>query len=297
MDSMAMNDELRTGVYAIRHATSGKVYVGSAATSFKQRWSQHRCGLRKGKHGNRHLQAAWSKYGEAAFEFVILAVTEPGEAVVCEQRYIDEYLAAECGYNICPIAVSSRGVRRSESFRRKISERLKVSNGTPEYRAAQSQRMRIANGTPEAREAQSERMKIINGTPEYRKAMSGIQKAIYSNPDVIKKHAEICTSSWTDRRRKAISDIMKTVKGTPEARKAISDSNKITHTTPEFRKESSERARLQFSTQESREAMSAKLQEFYSDPVRKAERLRKVTATMLQNKLRKASSLLVILLP
>ena len=63
---------LRTGVYCIRNTTNGKLYVGSAAVSFKARWNSHRNALRRGEHAAKHLQSSWNKYGEDKFEFLVL---------------------------------------------------------------------------------------------------------------------------------------------------------------------------------------------------------------------------------
>lgn len=58
-----------TGVYCIRHMRSGKNYVGSAARCLVNRLRDHVYELDRDKHHNRYLQAAWTKYGKAAFRF------------------------------------------------------------------------------------------------------------------------------------------------------------------------------------------------------------------------------------
>src|SRR5690349_12758627 len=100
----------KPGIYAIRHLESGKVYVGSAS-NISKRWHRHKKDLRLGIHRNKHLQAAWTKYGEEAFLFEILELTS--ELDVREQFWIDKTgcLNADKGYNYCPIARSTRGVK------------------------------------------------------------------------------------------------------------------------------------------------------------------------------------------
>jgi hypothetical protein len=56
----------KTGVYGIRNRINGKVYVGSASKSLAGRIRGHLSGLTKGTHFNRHLQAAWNRYGATA---------------------------------------------------------------------------------------------------------------------------------------------------------------------------------------------------------------------------------------
>ena len=59
------------GIYRITCKPTGRYYIGACVTSFRLRWHKHLSSLRSGKHGNRHLLAAFKKYGEDAFEFSI----------------------------------------------------------------------------------------------------------------------------------------------------------------------------------------------------------------------------------
>ena len=59
------------GVFAIRCVPSSEVWVGSFANLDAARtgtWFM----LRNGTHHNKTMQAAWSKHGEAAFEYEVL---------------------------------------------------------------------------------------------------------------------------------------------------------------------------------------------------------------------------------
>lgn len=113
-----------SGVYAITHIASGKRYIGSASVTFKGRWKTHRDRLRASRHHSRYLQAAWNKYGERAFVFSVIKVTEPSEAVEYEQSFIDFYKSADRrhGYNLCPMAGSVRGVKHTEETKAKWAE-------------------------------------------------------------------------------------------------------------------------------------------------------------------------------
>lgn len=78
-------------IYRITCIETGKFYIGSTVNK-AQRWARHRNGLRAGKHPNKHMQAAWSKYGEGAFVFeVIEEVDNPAMLLLVEQKYLDEY--------------------------------------------------------------------------------------------------------------------------------------------------------------------------------------------------------------
>lgn len=114
-------DPMNTGIYAIRHVASGKLYVGSAL-SFAARWRVHRCLLRKGAHHSPLLQAAWNKYGEGSFTFEKLLVCGPDMLLTYEQTLIDGYKAADrrFGFNARPMASSNLGMKLSESARAKV---------------------------------------------------------------------------------------------------------------------------------------------------------------------------------
>jgi len=59
-------------LYQIVHIESGRKYVGQTSRIAIKRWREHIYKLRKNKHDNCHLQAAWNKHGESAFEFQIV---------------------------------------------------------------------------------------------------------------------------------------------------------------------------------------------------------------------------------
>lgn len=107
---------MNTGIYAIVNTTNGNRYIGSAV-DFRQRWAEHRSLLKRGVH-NKHLQAAWAKYGAAAFEFKKLLVCSPQNLLLFEQRAIDG-LRPE--YNICAVAGNTLGTHRSAETRAKIA--------------------------------------------------------------------------------------------------------------------------------------------------------------------------------
>ena len=75
-----------TGIYVIICWVDFKLYVGSSLR-MRERMDIHKTLLRGEKHHNIHLQRAWNKYGEAAFEFGIYKEM-PGASV-------DELLGAE----------------------------------------------------------------------------------------------------------------------------------------------------------------------------------------------------------
>lgn len=115
------------GVYSIRNKESGKIYVGQSVT-LKKRRDNHKYMLRKDKHSNHHLQSAWNKYGEAAFEFMVCEYVEnardnPKHLTEREQYWLDWHRLQTELYNKGPIAASpALGLKRSPEVRHKMSE-------------------------------------------------------------------------------------------------------------------------------------------------------------------------------
>lgn len=82
----------------------------------QQRFRDHKKVLRRGIHHSRHLQNAWNKYGEGAFNFMCLEeVSEKEKLIEREQAWLDFFRACdrEWGYNIAPTAGSALGVKRT----------------------------------------------------------------------------------------------------------------------------------------------------------------------------------------
>jgi len=104
----------RCGIYTITNTINNKIYVGSTTRLFCQRWGDHRAGLRAKKHANIHLQRAWDKYGEVAFEFkVIELVDSPENVLEREQYWMDKLNVYKSGYNRTLVAGNSFGIKRT----------------------------------------------------------------------------------------------------------------------------------------------------------------------------------------
>lgn len=89
---------MHSGIYEIRNTICDKSYIGQSV-DLERRMNAHKYDLRSGRHSNIHLQRAWDKYGEGAFEFNILAECSISNLDQLEILYIaqkDTYLN---GYN------------------------------------------------------------------------------------------------------------------------------------------------------------------------------------------------------
>lgn len=127
------------GIYKITNLLNGKVYVGSAA-NISKRWSRHRKDLEGREHRNKKLQAAFNKYGASAFEFSLLEKTS--DLLEREQFWIDALRAFSEGYNLCPMARSSRGRTYSESEKMKRAPHMEKLRSLAQLPMAKASRAR-----------------------------------------------------------------------------------------------------------------------------------------------------------
>lgn len=111
------------GVYAIRHVDSRWAYIGSSRNIYS-RWRTHKSELRRGKHPCPHLQNAWNKYGESAFQFEVLesCFDDPVILMSLEQNWLDRCTAKL--YNAARFADPATGRKMSEESKRRNSIRM-----------------------------------------------------------------------------------------------------------------------------------------------------------------------------
>lgn len=127
-----------TGIYSITNLITGRVYIGSAG-SLSDRRQRHWYSLRTGSHWNKHIQRAWTKYGESAFCFAPLLYCAKSDLVLYEQRALDILWSTGNLYNLSPSAdCPNRGVKPSDEARAKM-------------RAANSRHMLGKQHTPESK--------------------------------------------------------------------------------------------------------------------------------------------------
>lgn len=92
--------------------------------------------LRQGVHGNIHLQRAWNKYGESAFLFEVIGVCDKEFLLEAEQFWIDALNVYKTGFNRCPIARNSSGIKRSEETLEKMRKMTNYQKANAAWRGS-----------------------------------------------------------------------------------------------------------------------------------------------------------------
>lgn len=114
---------MKNVIYKISNTINSNIYIGSAE-KFNVRKNQHKHHLIKGTHHNKKLQNHVNKYG---FNSLVFDVIESNciDLISREQYYIDNLNPF---FNICKIAYSLRGTKRTvEQKKYMIEQRLKNS--------------------------------------------------------------------------------------------------------------------------------------------------------------------------
>ena len=196
---------MNSGIYCIKNQINGKMYIGSAVT-LKNRRHTHMAMLRKGKHHSRKLQNSWNKYGKSVFIFEILErVVDKELLVIREQHWINFLNSVKRGYNICPVAGNSLGVKRTKETRRKVSLALTGRPCSAETKAKMSVSALGRKVTPETRAKMSAAQQHPKGPcSEKRKlAISNAKKGIrtrelgYKHTPEARAKMSVAQKGWT----------------------------------------------------------------------------------------------------
>lgn len=146
------------GVYFIYCEANGKAYIGSTVRIYSRLYGHH-AQLKRKRHPNPHMQAAYNLYGRATFKYLTLETTEnkdPQHLLDRENHYM-AMVDRDMLFNIAVPAVLGGpvGIKRSPEHRQAIS-RAQTGNKwalgmhhTDEWRAAISLRFKGKKHTPE----------------------------------------------------------------------------------------------------------------------------------------------------
>lgn len=180
------------GVYKIINVVNNKFYIGSAV-SFRKRKARHFSELRNRKHNNRHLQAAWDKYGEQAFVFVVIEEVEDRTQLLdAENRWLKPHVGKDYCYNIGVDATApmlgmsgelspSWGYQHTDEAKERIGFHSRGRGHTPEAREKIRQYL-IGKPKPAGVRAKISATLSGTGNPNYGKPRSDAFKAKVSKP-------------------------------------------------------------------------------------------------------------------
>lgn len=242
----------RTGVYCIRNKINGKAYVGSAATSIRQRWAIHRSSLLHGRHHSIHLQRAYSTHGASALEFFVICTCSPEWCLTLEQFHINRLKSFDrsFGYNINPTAGSRLGCKMTEGQRLANSVRQKGRKLSPEVYAAMVLERRSRPKTAALMAA----AKRLTSDPEIVARCNEAKRRYWQNPNP--EHvAKLDEWRKSQRLRDAVRAAMTGRKFSEEHRRKIGDANRNRQLSEETRAKMKASARLRASDPAQRERL------------------------------------------
>jgi len=160
---------MESGIYLIKSTINGKEYVGSAV-NLKKRQYEHLRTLKKCEHKNILLQNHFNKYGDA-LEFSTLEYCEKEDLIKREQHYIDKIKPI---FNICKIASSALGVKRSDA----IIAKMRITSTGKKCSEETKQKMREATlGKRHSNETKKLIAKIRTGTKRSNKTKKKLRDA------------------------------------------------------------------------------------------------------------------------
>lgn len=108
----------KCGIYKIQFP-NGHYYYGQSI-NMKTRRARHLFELKKGVHSNSRLQNCYNKYGEPIFEVIHECTKEELNSI--ETKYLFEHVDNELCCNVCREGKSSKGVIRTDEYKKKISD-------------------------------------------------------------------------------------------------------------------------------------------------------------------------------
>lgn len=124
-------------IYQITNNVNGKFYIGSTVND-KRRRAVHFSKLRKNKHCNCYLQAAWNKYGESAFDFKIIDTCDGSysDLLCLEQHWINKVDACNNGYNLNPLVLQppiTKGTKKPTAGKRNFGQLINPDGQIVEF--------------------------------------------------------------------------------------------------------------------------------------------------------------------
>ena len=287
---------MKSGIYKIMCIHTKKIYIGQSK-DVKSRFKYHLKDLKNGKHGNKHFQYAFQKYGKDAFYFEILEHCEEEKLNERELYFIELFKSydPELGFNILrtPYFREAIKIRWSEpEFRKIMIEKIrqnmkqKFLNGeklgilteeskqksrescsTPEHLKLRSELAYKQLENEEYRLNNLEVLKKARALPSKIENLKKHNDQLANNEIQIKKMSENTKKYWSDEnhRKMRTEAIRKSMKN-PEVRKKQSESAKIQMQDPKMKEIIKSHNERQKTDREYRKRQSEKIKALWNDP-------------------------------
>ena len=240
--------EKMSGVYAIVNIWNGNQYIGSSV-SLRRRKSEHLSALRNGRHHSAHMQRAFDKYGESAFEWRAILYCETADLLYYEQSLIDLRVPV---YNTSPIAGNQQGLKHTPETRRIMSEKARrrapISEET-RHRQSAAQKRRVRS-PEELRALREHNPGLLPVSEETRARQSESQKRRFAklgsrapvSEETRRKLRKATTQRWTNPEYHARLSASRRLRppASPETRAKLSNVQRGKKATPETRAKMSE---------------------------------------------------------
>ncbi len=177
-----INDDRRSGVFAITNLVTGKMYIGKAF-DLRGRWSIYFSSLRKGTFCNKEMQADFDDFGAELFEIEVIEYCNTETLEEMKQYYIDFYTSIGkklYNWDIRKTSQLNIGKPRSEETRKKISKFRRGRYHTLETKVKIGS---VKKGKPRSEETRQKlsaanKGKMLSG--ETKKKMSAAKKEFWS---------------------------------------------------------------------------------------------------------------------
>jgi len=168
-----------SGIYQIQSKLKPeRKYIGSAV-NIQGRWDVHLSVLKRNKHHSGKLQNHFNKYGETDLHFSILLGCLKEDLLKTEQYFLDSY---NPWFNICKIAGSQLGLKRTEDSKQKMSNKAmghKRNLGRKHSETAKTKMRKPKSEETKKKMSIAKKGKPrINFSEETRKKMSNIRMGV-----------------------------------------------------------------------------------------------------------------------
>lgn len=195
------------GIYAIVNTINGKRYIGSAV-NIERRWYMHRWALERDRHHSHRLQTAWRKYGEAAFQFIIIDRCPVDYLIQREQHFMDTLRPQ---YNIARFAQGGSGAM-TEIGRQMIAESNRRRTGWKQSDEAKA-KISLANKGNTATKGKPRRRDAVEATAA---AHRGLKRSAETRQKISEARIGKPRAPFSDETRAKLSDLMKARPPNPE---------------------------------------------------------------------------------